>query len=266
LVDPERIEGQFYQKFGRKKERKKFVAMAIVVRPFFMFFIGMVYFSSGCTPSPKSHEAEVGAPVKAIPAETEAVAYEASINKTVLEWVGTKPLGRHIGRIGFKEGMVYVKSGSIVGGKFVFDMNDIDIIDLEGERKEKLYNHLLSKDFFDVQRFPEATFELVDIGLWQGDSTKKLDDAFVVDKPTHEILGNLTLRGKTLGVKFPATVTVNDSTFLADANFNIDRTLWGVSYHSESSVEAIAKDNLIHDEVNISIHLVAAKLSSGKAL
>jgi len=52
---------------------------------------------------------------------------------------------------------------------------------------------------------------------------------------------------------------MNDSLFRAQAKFNIDRTRWGVSYHSESSVDAIAKDKLINDKVNINLDLFAKK-------
>lgn len=220
----------------------------------------LVVLICSCTSSPKSHEAEVGAPLEKETIESSSFTYKVDLENSILGWTGTKLTGRHIGKIALKEGLVHIKDDKIIGGNFVFDMKEISIDDLKGELQTKLYNHLQSDDFFAVSQYPIALFELVDVGIWEKDSTiTDVDPEFALEEPSHRILGNLTLRGKTLGVSFPAKIIITDTTFKALSKFNIDRTRWGVSYNSESSVDVIAKDNLIRDEVNITLNLLAKK-------
>jgi polyisoprenoid-binding protein YceI len=72
---------------------------------------------------------------------------------------------------------------------------------------------------------------------------------------THTITGNLTLKGTTKSITFPAKVAVNDNVVTADANFNIDRTQWGLVYGNDQSLG----DKFIRPTVNIQLHLVANK-------
>lgn len=226
--------------------------------PKLTFFLSVLILFS-CTNTPKSHEAEVGAPLEKETIESATVTYKADLDKSILGWVGTKLTGRHVGHIPLKEGLVHLKKNKIVGGNFIFDLKKLTIDDLDGELGLKLYNHLQSDDFFATDTYPEAKFELVEIKPWEADTLNDLDPEFTIDEPSHRVIGNLTLRGKTLGVTFPAHITMSDSLFRAQAKFNIDRTRWGVSYHSESSVDAIAKDKLINDKVNINLDLIAKK-------
>lgn len=95
---------------------------------------------------------------------------------------------------------------------------DIDTTSLTTEI-EKLTNHLKSPDFFDVNRFPKASFE----------STKILDK----EDGTVEITGDLTLLGKTNSVTFPATVST-DGDLKLEAKFKIDRTKWGMDFGTDN--------------------------------
>jgi polyisoprenoid-binding protein YceI len=211
---------------------------------------------ASCSSSPKSHEAEVGAPVSAGEETWTGTRYRIDLNASSLQWTGAKPTGRHTGTIPLISGKLRVKDEMIMNGSFEFDLTGLDISDLEGHRKEKLYNHLQSDDFFATAQYPSAFFELVDLGIWREDSVSGLDPEFALTEPTHEVLGNLTLRGKKLGITFPAAIEISDSLLTARAQFNIDRTRWGVSYHSESSLDQIAKDNLIDDRVNINLLII----------
>ena len=77
----------------------------------------------------------------------------------------------------------------------------------------------------------------------------------VMKDATHTITGNLTLKGITKSITFPAKVNVADNKITADANFNIDRTQWNIVYGNDESLG----DKFIRPEVNLQVHLVAGQ-------
>lgn len=212
-----------------------------------------------CTDSPKSDEAKVS-DAKEVTAAAAAVSY-AVTDESHVTWIGTKPGGQHNGTIAISEGSIDVKDGTVAGAKLTIDLSQIDVLDLEGEYEQKLIGHLLSPDFFAADSFPTATFELTSAAPYtapaEGEDTEASE--LKVENPTHTLSGNLTLRGKTLGISFPAKVALEGDKITAVANFNIDRTLWDVSYNNESSIDEIAKDKIISNTVNVGFNLTASK-------
>ena len=99
--------------------------------------------------------------------------------------------------------------------------------------KEKLTKHLKSPDFFDVEKFPTATFRSTGI--------KK-------EGPQHTITGDLTLHGVTKRISFPATIQVTDAQVKANAEFSINRKDFGIVYPG-------MPDDLIRDLVVIKLAL-----------
>jgi polyisoprenoid-binding protein YceI len=99
--------------------------------------------------------------------------------------------------------------------------------------EEKLTKHLKSPDFFDVEKFPTATFRSTEI--------KKEGEG-------HIIAGDLTLHGVTKRISFPATVEVTSSTVSAKAEFSINRQDFAIAY-------AGMPDDLIRDRVVIKLSL-----------
>ncbi len=168
-----------------------------------------------------------------------------------IEWYGHKPFVEnygHAGTLAISEGSVGVENGALVSGIFTLDMNSIVCTDeaLPQEKKDYLVGHLKSADFFAVDSFATASFEITNVTVQEGEFNSL-------------IAGNLTLRGVTNNIQFLANVTVSDSTFTLTApSFNIDRKQWGVMYASTSIVD-LAKDNLISDDLGIMIN-VNAKL------
>jgi polyisoprenoid-binding protein YceI len=89
----------------------------------------------------------------------------------------------------------------------------------------RLTNHLKSPDFFDVNTYPEATF--------QSTSIQEEGDGRVT------VTGDLTLHGVTKEVSFPATVSTDEGLKL-DAEFSIDRTEFGMDYSVDKVVADVA--------------------------
>ncbi|WP_143961648.1 YceI family protein [Litoribacter populi] len=204
-------------------------------------------------------------------ANGEGVAYTVNTEASQVTWTGYKPAGKHYGTIAIKDGELNVDGNNITGGRFVMDLTALEIEDLKGDEEnyQKLYGHLQSADFFDAENHPEAVFEVTEVepftsasdiedqDEFETDNTPKSSSEQAVDNPTHWISGNLTMRGNTKNIKFPARVNVNDGAVSAVAGFNIDRTQWKVAYGDESSVGNKAKDTFIYNTVNVGFELNA---------
>jgi polyisoprenoid-binding protein YceI len=90
---------------------------------------------------------------------------------------------------------------------------------------DKLTNHLKSADFFDVNQHPKATF-----------ASTSIEDA---GDGKVTITGELTLLGTTQSVSFPATVAAEEGLTI-NAEFEIDRTQFGMTYGVENVKKAVA--------------------------
>lgn len=171
------------------------------------------------------------------------------VNRSVVAWKGTKVTGQHDGTIGLASGELYLVDDQIVGGNIVIDMTQIVVLDIEDpETNARLKGHLESDDFFSVATYPDATFEMAQI--------EKLENA-EEGQPNYTIRGNLTIKGITHGVSFPAYVSVQDGVVTAEADFDLDRTMWDVRFGSGRFFEDLG-DNLIHDDFNMKLDIVAS--------
>ncbi|RYE25165.1 MAG: YceI family protein [Sphingobacteriales bacterium] len=200
-----------------------------------------------CTDAPKADKAEATeAQAVAQPAGTD---YKADLQQSVVEWVGTKPTKRHHGTFKLSEGSLASADGALTGGKFVIDMNSLTPDDQDAEGNTKLQGHLKGEDFFDAAKFPASSFEITAVKQGVDDKNTLMKDA------THTITGNLTMKTVTKSISFPAKVAMSDAQLTADAEFNIDRTQWNITYGSDKSLG----DKFISPDVNIKLHLVANK-------
>ncbi|MGN7709372.1 YceI family protein [Chryseobacterium sp. 22543] len=163
-----------------------------------------------------------------------------------VEWKGYKVFKSentsHFGTIRFESGDVTVKDGKLESGKFVADMNSLTSVDLKDspEDMEKLNGHLKSGDFFEVEKFPTASYEITKVTpATEGDYNTLLD-------------GNLTIKGITKSVQFKANVSVKDGVVsVATEPKDIKREEFGVKF------QAPAENGVIKDEVTLQINVKA---------
>ncbi len=182
--------------------------------------------------------------------EGEAYSVDSS---TTITWMGSKPTGQHEGIFKVQEGKLLVKDNALTGGSFLIDMNSLNNLDLtDAEYKAKLEGHLKSPDFFDVAKFPTAKFEITGVENFVADSSSK---DLVTKDATHLIKGNLTLKDSTKNISFPAKITASTGKLIAAANFNIDRTEWGMNYKGPNNPQ----DWVINKTVNIKLNLSSTK-------
>ncbi len=192
---------------------------------------------------------------------------------STVAWTGYKPTGKHFGKIPATAGTLVVEGDAITGGTFTFDITGLKIEDMEesNENYGKLWGHLQSPDFFDAANHPQATFEITavepftagemiaDKQEFASANTPAVDSSIAPANPTHWISGNLTMRGTTKNIKFPAAVAVENGAVSAKAGFNIDRTAWGLAYGDEATAADKAKDQFIYNTVSLVLDVKAAQ-------
>ena len=214
-----------------------------------------------CTNAPESDDAKT-TDAKSVDSQKSGDVWMLNVADSKIDWVGTKVSGYHVGTVPLKRGEIYVKNDEVTGGKFILDIANMQVVGPKGSDSsgnQKLLGHLKSADFFDVEKNPEGTFELTDVKRYKGGEIKDTTDPrqdeiskYKVANPTHTVSGNLTLRGVTKNIEFPARITVSGNAAEAIAKFNIDRKDWGIVYPGKP-------DDLIRDAIHLGISIKAAK-------
>ena len=216
------------------------------MKKFFYVAVGLTLFSACKQSSEKAGEA---AEVKA--ASAEAVNYAIDKAASTVKWEGAKLTETvHTGNVGITEGSLSAKQGKLEAGSFTIDMNSITNADLSDTAyANKLIGHLKSADFFLTDSFPTARFEITGV-----EAASSPDSA--------KVTGNLTLKGVTKSISFPAKVSLSDSTLDASARFTINRNDWGVTWggaKSDKKIQDMLKNNLIKDDISFDVALKGRK-------
>lgn len=169
------------------------------------------------------------------------ITYTVDAAKSTITWLGKKVTGSHNGTITLKSGSLDVDGKNVTGGTFVIDMTSIK----DADGSEKLEVHLKADDFFGSAKFPTSTFVI----------TKVTGAAANVT-----VEGNLTIKGITKPLSFPATLAFNaDGTVSALAGkISVDRTKYDIRYGSKSFFDSIG-NKAIDDNFEIGVKLVAKK-------
>ena len=161
--------------------------------------------------------------------------YQFSNRTSSLMWKGYKPTGSHDGTVALKEGTLQVKGGKLMGGKFMFDMTKIAVMDIpkEDENNAKLLGHLTSPDFFDVAKHPTSSFVIKEV---KGDS----------------IMGHMMIKEVKQPVTFKYTMSGDDRKLnFSVAPANVDRTKFNIKYKSKKFFKNLA-DKFINDMFEVS--------------
>jgi len=163
-----------------------------------------------------------------------------NLNKSAssIAWLAKKVTGEHNGTVGISAGALNVDGNKLIGGNFTIDLKTIKDLDLtDPGYNQKLVGHLSSGDFFEVEKFPTATFVITKVAGKQ-------------------VTGNLTAKGITKSITFPAEITVKGGKVIAKANITIDRTDFNIRYNSKKFFESIG-DKAIYDDFALTVSLVS---------
>lgn len=171
------------------------------------------------TPTPDTEES----------AESGATELTIDTARSSVGFTGAKVTNSHDGTFETWSGTIDLDPENLTASSVDITIQ-MDSVQIEPER---LLNHLKGEDFFAVETHPTATFTSTRVVEQQGENGA-----------THRITGNLTLRGETKSITFPAKVEVSESEVAASAEFVIRRGDFGIVY------EGMA-DDLIEEEVVI---------------
>ena len=183
------------------------------------------------------------APKSIIPTASEK--YVIDKKESVVIWKGSMQLaikGKHTGYIHISKGELLIEKGRLVGGTVDVDMNTI--ADEKHGSDNELVRHLKSPDFFDAKTFPITTFLITKVAPADGESIT--------------VTGDLTIKGITHAVAFPAKIEVKDGVANVNGKVTIDRTRWDVRYNSGKFFANLA-DKTISDSIEFNIKIVAKK-------
>lgn len=197
---------------------------------------GLIFFTACNDPAADSTKAVTGEAAKvASPATAQGQRYQITPQNSKILFVGSKVTGKHDGS--FKDFTGHIDYAGSPENSRVNITIKADSIDTDDPGLTK---HLKTADFFDVAKFPEATF--VSTAIKPGGEKGA----------THTVTGNLTMHGVTKAVTFPATINVTPETATVDSSFSINRKDFGINY-------AGAADNLIRDDVVLTLNVRANK-------
>lgn len=173
------------------------------------------------------------APVGSAPASGEQYAITPANSK--IEFVGSKVTGSHTGEFkDFNGAIAYQGQPESSTVKITIVMDSL-VTDAEG-----LTQHLKTPDFFDVAKYPQATFESTSIRAGgEGGAS-------------HTVTGNLQMHGVTKSITFPATITANADAITVNSQFAINRKDFGINYPGRTN-------DLIRDEVLLKLNVRGVK-------
>ncbi|MFO0740541.1 MAG: YceI family protein [Labilithrix sp.] len=193
--------------------------------------LGLAVFAlAACNdPAKDKTKAQTGEAQQAASVSNDATKLDIDPATSKIEWTGSKVSASHDG--GFKSFHGTVALAGNDPEKSSVNV-EIDTDSLYTE-PANLVTHLKSKDFFDVEHFPKATF--VSTSVKKGG-----------EKATHTVAGNLTLHGVTKSITFPATIKTGTGGVDVDAEFTINRRDFGMVYPGKA-------DDLIRDGVVIKL-------------
>ncbi|MCB9675980.1 MAG: YceI family protein [Alphaproteobacteria bacterium] len=166
------------------------------------------------------------------PAPAKGTTWAVDRDQSTLKALGAKVTATHPIVFNDWKGSVKVDGDDVTSIEFVVQMDS-----LEADHP-KLTSHLKDEDFFDVPNHPTATF--VSTSIEPGGE----------GQATHTVTGNLTIRGNTKSVTFPAIVAKTGDAVTASTEFSIDRQDFKVSYPGRA-------DDLVQDNVLLTIAFVA---------
>lgn len=162
-----------------------------------------------------------------------------------IKWTGYKVTGKHFGKVRIKSGNLEYNNGMLTGGSFVMDMKSITVEDMTGGGADKLRGHLMSDDFFGVEKYPTAKFEM----------TKAISRG---TPGAYKVIGNLTIKNTTKEIRFNADLKEEAGKTVGTAKITLDRSEYDIRFGSGTFFENLG-DKTIYDDFDLEINLVVNK-------
>ena len=190
--------------------------------------------SFGCAnPASNKTQATVGeASQEANPKPAGAETLVILPDNSKIEFVAAKVTRSHNGSFKQFNGAVDLVNNAVEQSRVTIDIDAASVVTDEDD----LTKHLKTPDFFDVSRFPKATF-----------TSTKIESTTTAGA-THTVTGNFELHGVKKAITFPANIQLAPDKVTVSAEFAINRKDFGITYPGKT-------DDLIRDGVVIKLTL-----------
>lgn len=203
--------------------------------------LGIVFFAKNKKVDAPTEETQNEDSVSEVSEDAEGT-YNIDTEASMATWTGSKTIIKEYfdtGSINIKSGNIVLTEGQISGGEVVFDMTSISGETTgSGGGEDKLTSHLKSADFFDVENYAEAKYEITEFS----------DDM---------VKGNLTIKDKTNPLDIPVSVSMGaNGELIVSGTAEVDRTLYDVRYGSGKFFDGLG-DNVISDMFTLEFKVVA---------
>jgi len=183
-------------------------------------------------------------------ASSAVATYKLQPQLSTLGWEGKAVTHGHNGTMQFTGGDLQVRGNMIVGGTATVDMKSLKATDItDAANHAKFVGHMSSDDFFGAEKFPTSTFKITSVAPIAGAPADS-------KAPNATITGDMTIKGVTQRVSFPAAVGVKNGVASASGKATIDRTKFGLKYGSKSFFDSIG-DKAINDEFTLDFNVIA---------
>jgi len=201
-----------------------------------LFVVSLLTFACSDPAANKPKATVAGAQPESSAAKPAAVeTLVISPENSKIDFTASKVTRSHEGSFKQFSGKIELAANDIPASRVTID---IDTGSVETDTPD-LTAHLKTPDFFDVAKFPKATFTSTKI---ERDSS---GNAYVVT-------GNLNLHGQSKSITFPATIEVTPDSATMNAEFAINRKDFGIVYAGKA-------DDLIRDSVVLKLNVKASR-------
>ena len=162
--------------------------------------------------------------------------FKLNPEKSKFSWTGYASVGNYAptGTIQLASGSLNFNGKNITKAVFEFDMKTIS------HENKDLQNHLRNEDFFDVEKYPKATFILEKI-------------------INNQATGLLKIKDVQKRISFPVTIKKSEKEVQIQANINVNRTDFGIKYNSPNFFSNLG-DYAIKDNFEFRLDLSMDKL------
>jgi polyisoprenoid-binding protein YceI len=148
-----------------------------------------------------------------------------------IQWKATKLFGtrKHEGDVQLRHAYLLSRNGRVTGGHFLVTMKSLRVTDIpahESVAETNLNNHLKSHEFFDVEKYPDAAFDITGVRYLTTDRIN--------------ITGRLTIKNVTKSIEFAAVK--KDRTFSGNVVF--DRFQWNITYEGNLAERTLVDKNI----------------------
>ena len=165
--------------------------------------------------------------------------YIVDVERSTIEWSAKKVGGGHTGTVKIADGTLVYGGKALKSGNFQMNMSSIT------SDNARVTTHLKSNDFFSAEKNPMSKFEITKVTSAGADRVN--------------ITGNLSIKGFTHPITFPASVKQQKGVLVAVASgIRVDRTKYDIKFRSKTFFGDIG-DKAIDDEFELSINLTAKK-------